>query len=194
VCALTGHLAGDNCPSVVTEYLRHDDVPTEPCTAHVRRTVDVRDGLLATARTPARFTREETFVDLPARYAVWQVSAGLSRPPTTPSPLGAHDGAPISAPPAFAVADAPSVRITSPADGTHVIRDVDVPTSAATLALEATVDPPVPQVVWYVDGHPWRTVDWPYATRWPLAAGKHVFEARVPFRDVASPRVTITGQ
>ena len=56
------------------------------------------------------------------------------------------------------------------------------------------VDPPVRQVVWYVDGRPYATVDYPYATRWRLQPGEHTFEVRVPFTQEGSPAVRVIVQ
>ncbi len=53
------------------------------------------------------------------------------------------------------------------------------------------VEPPVEQLVWYVDGEPFATVDRPYAARWPLAPGEHRIEARVPFSAARSRSVRI---
>jgi penicillin-binding protein 1C len=44
------------------------------------------------------------------------------------------------------------------------------------------VEPPVAEVVWYVDGAPWLVVGPPYEARWPLVPGEHTFEVRLPWR------------
>jgi hypothetical protein len=56
----------------------------------------------------------------------------------------------------------------------------------ATLELAASVSPAASQIVWSVDGHPFSISDYPSPARWPLAAGTHVIEARVPFTSAAS--------
>jgi len=60
-----------------------------------------------------------------------------------------------------------------------------------TLALRAVVDPPPEQVVWYVDGRPYMTAEYPFSVRWPLAVGDHTFQARVPFTELRSRIVGI---
>jgi hypothetical protein len=60
------------------------------------------------------------------------------------------------------------------------------------VALRAVADPPVEQLVWYVDGQPFETVDYPYSTRWRVVPGEHTFQARLPYRDVSSRAVTIS--
>jgi penicillin-binding protein 1C len=53
------------------------------------------------------------------------------------------------------------------------------------------VDPPVAQVVWYVDGEPFEVSDYPYTARWPLRAGEHRIEARLPYRPERSGPVAV---
>ncbi|MFZ5481952.1 MAG: transglycosylase domain-containing protein [Myxococcota bacterium] len=183
VCALSGRRAGEACDGVATEWFRPDEAPVEPCDTHVRRAVDVRTGALATDATPARFVALRTFVDLPARYAAWQAKKGLPRPPGS-GDVAARAG---EAPPV-------AVRVVSPRDGQALARDPDVPAELATVALEAVADPPVPQLVWYVDGEPWKVVDYPYTARWPVTGGEHRIEARVPFTRVASSSVRVMGR
>lgn len=121
--------------------------------------------------------QRRTFVDLGPKYAAWQARSGLERPPGV---------APIDVSSVVAVA--------TPRRGDHFVRDPAVPVSAATIGLSVTVDPPVPQVVWYVDGEPYATVDYPYETRWTLVPGEHRFEARVPFTEISSRSVRVTVQ
>lgn len=64
----------------------------------------------------------------------------------------------------------------------------------ATLALTAVADPPAAQVLWYVDGRPFVLADYPFAARWPLSPGEHTFQAKLPYRDVASAPVRVTVQ
>lgn len=167
LCALSGLRAGDACDRVLLEYLPPGAFPVAECTAHVRLMVDARSGRPATAATPAAAREARTVVDLPPRYAAWLAAAGLPRLPE-----------PALAPPVGPGA-APRVRITSPRDGLRVLRDPETPADRATLALAAVVEPQAPQVVWYVDGEPYRVVPAPYATRWGLRPGRHVFEARL---------------
>jgi penicillin-binding protein 1C len=194
LCALSGERAGPACERAASEWLRPGQEPATECAVHVRRTVDRRTGLLAHSGTPVGETEGRVFVDLPPRYAAWQARAGLPRPPRAPSPLGqdiAHAGAPqprlTRAVPFAAV----RLRVTSPEAGVELLRDPETPARLATLALEAIADPPVEQVVWYVDGQPFAVADYPYSTRWPLAPGAHTIQARLPFRPEASAAVRV---
>jgi penicillin-binding protein 1C len=97
--------------------------------------------------------------------------------------------------PRFArLSDNTRVQITLPKNGHHLLRDVDLPPEQATVALHATVDPPVAQIVWYVDGAPIAVADYPYSARWPLKPGEHRIEARVPYTDARSASVGVTVQ
>jgi penicillin-binding protein 1C len=152
--------------------MRPGQAPVETCPSHVRLAVDTRTGRLASARTPTSFVEARTFVDLPPRYAAWAAGVGLPRPPS-PSLPTASTGT-------VGRADAGvRVSVVSPANGERVMRDPETPAGQATLALKAVVDPPVPQIVWYVDGRPFKVVDYPYAARWSLEPGDHVFQARL---------------
>ena len=181
LCALSGARATEACDRVVVEWLRTSDEPRHDCPAHVRLLVDTRNGRPATRQTPGVFVEPRTFVDLGPRYAAWADAAGLPRPP--------RDEAPTLRFASFQ----PAVRVsfTSPSDGLRLLRDPETPVGNATLSLAAVVDPPGPDVVFYVDGAPFATVAPPYRTRWPLAPGAHVFEARVPRARAAAPRVRV---
>jgi penicillin-binding protein 1C len=185
LCALTGRLATDACEHVALEWLRPGEGPVDACRAHVRLAVDARTGRPATRATPRASVELRTYVDLPPRYAAWAAAAGLEAPPSARPTLASLVGPPALSRPA-------RVSITAPADGERLLRDPETPAALATLALTAVVDPPVPQVVWLVDGRPWKLVDYPYAARWPLAAGEHVFQALVPALGKSSARVTVT--
>ena len=83
------------------------------------------------------------------------------------------------------------LSVVSPESGARLLHDPEMPPNLASLALEAVVDPPVEQVVWYVDGEPFKVVDYPYATRWPLRPGEHSFQVRLPSADASSRPVTV---
>ena len=194
LCALTGNLATPACDAVVVEHFLPGREPVATCTAHVRLAVDNRSGLPATPETPPAHREVRTFVDLDPRYAAWQAAAGLPRKPG-PGAGEPREPAPLPLPgerlPLTSEERPPQVRITSPEPGLRVLRDPDAPLATATLALSAVVDPPTAQVVWYVDGGPFRVADYPYSARWPIAAGEHVIEARLPFVEVGSAPVRV---
>jgi penicillin-binding protein 1C len=90
-------------------------------------------------------------------------------------------------------AEEPAVRlaIASPQDSTHIIRNPETPADLASLALTASVTPAPPQLLWYVDGQPYRLATASETVRWPLQSGLHRFQVRVPNRGIASAVVTV---
>jgi penicillin-binding protein 1C len=94
---------------------------------------------------------------------------------------------------AEARAEAGSVRVSiaSPEHNTRVWRNPDLPPGLNRLALKAVVDPPVPQVVWYVDGEPFATADPDEPVYWPVTPGAHRFEVRLPFREERSKTIRV---
>jgi len=196
ICALTGHRATDACDQVFLEWFRPGEEPVDDCTVHQRRAIDRRTGLLATEDTPRAEVEGRTFTELPPRYAAWQAAASLPRPPEAVSafqPGMMLPGAGV----ARAVLDPARparLRITSPENNVRLLRDPETPPALSTLALNVVVDPPVRQVVWYVDGRPYETVDYPYTTRWKLTPGEHTFQVRLPFTKGASGAVRVIVQ
>ncbi len=178
ICALTGQRATEACEGVVTEQVPVGTAPAVPCTAHRRLLVDVATGALATARTPPAAVTSRTFADLPARYAAWQEGAGIPRSP----------GVAVVDP-----ADPPVMRVVAPRSGERFLRDHELSPELSSIALRATVEPAVGQLVWYVDGQPFAVVGPPYEARWPLEPGEHVFEVRVPYTPYRSPPVKVAA-
>ena len=84
------------------------------------------------------------------------------------------------------------LRITSPENGARLLRDPETPAALATVALRTVVDPPVNEVVWYVDGLPLATAAYPYGARWRLQPGEHTFQVRLPSSGGASRPVHVT--
>jgi penicillin-binding protein 1C len=192
VCALSGARATAACEQVFLEWFRPGEEPVDECNVHQQRAVDRRNGVLATAATPRPEIEVRTFVALPPRYAAWQATAGLPRPPDE-----ASDPALAPAPVLAAVlrSRGPArLRITSPENNVRLLRDPETPADRSTLTLSAVVDPPTRQVVWYVDGQPFATIDYPYTTRWRLAPGEHTFQIRLPFMQRASAAVRVVVQ
>jgi penicillin-binding protein 1C len=100
---------------------------------------------------------------------------------------------PAPALPLASVQEDAAVRlaIATPQENTHIIRNPETPADLASLALTASVDPAPPQLLWYVDGRPYRLAAPAESVRWPLQAGLHKFQVRIPNRGIASPVVTV---
>ncbi len=181
LCAHSGARATEACEHTTTLWL--DQAPTEACLWHRRVAVDRRTGRPATDATPASARETRTFHALPARYHAWMRSVGLDASPDQPMVADAE-----------AVQRTPRVRVVAPRADDHVLTDPEASDDSATLRLAAVVDPPVPQLVWFVDGEPFAVVDHPYVTRWPIVPGEHTFEARLPFAVAGSLPVRVLAR
>jgi len=181
LCALSGQRATPYCERVFGEWLRTGDEPRGDCPFHVPLGIDTRSGALATRTTPRTFVEVRTFVELPPRYASWAAQAGLTAPPR---PEGSS-ASPLELEPDL------RLTVTAPQDGLRLLRDPETPADRSTLGLSAVVTPPVPQLVWYVDGQPFTVADYPYGARWPLQPGEHVIQARLPRAPIRSSPVRV---
>jgi len=177
LCAATGARATPACDRTVVEWLPPAAATPPECTAHRLVAVDRRTGRIARADTPAGAVEVRTYVDLPSRYAGWLARQGL---PSLPDAVADAERDARGRGPGLAGATA-TVSLVSPEPGLRLLVDPETPRQLNTLALRAVVEPAVPQVLWVVDGVPWRVADRPYTVRWPLARGEHTFQARIPF-------------
>lgn len=179
ICALTGQLAKPECDRVSLEWFRPGTEPVEYCRAHYLEAIDARNGLAATATTPKDSIEIRRTVNPGPRYAVWSNSLEL------PSRAEVQNAS-------WRPSDRESqISLVQPVDGLHIQQDPETPAGLATLALEATVDPAVKQVLWYVDGAPFQIVEYPYSTRWPLQKGTHTFRAAIPYTNITSKTITV---
>jgi penicillin-binding protein 1C len=85
-----------------------------------------------------------------------------------------------------------AVTILSPRNAMRVIRNPELPADLASLPLKIAPIPGVDQVTWYVDGKPFVVAKASVLVRWPLKPGTHIFEARIPYRNLVARPVTIT--
>ena len=207
VCALTGKRATPACDPVFEEWFKPGQEPQEFDDAYMRLAIDTRNGLLAHAGTPKRFVEQRTFVRLPPRYAEWAAQAGLPQPPQAVSvggkgmmlaarPKPPADGNPppggnVTMRGAKLAAGQTELRILSPSDGSHMLRDLSQPASRNTIGLRVEVVPALREVLWVVDGKPYQLAAYPYTVRWPLQAGEHVIQARSPLTSERSAIVHI---
>lgn len=196
VCALTGKRATAACDPVFEEWFKPGQEPQQDDEAYLRLAVDRRNGQLAHAATPARYVELRSFVNLPPRYADWAAQAGLPRPPQEVSTLSAAAvAAPRVHPRALAttanLAAKPVLRILAPGDGLSLLRDPSLPASLNTIGLRLEMTPPAREVLWEVDGKPYRVAAYPYTVRWQLQAGEHTIRARSTFTPEVSQVVHI---
>jgi penicillin-binding protein 1C len=96
--------------------------------------------------------------------------------------------------PALRPLPAPShrLRIVAPLNHTAFIRNPEAPPGSAFLPLRIAADSGQDQIVWYVDGRPYRVAGAAETVRWPVEPGRHRFEARPPFGEGGAAPVEIT--
>ena len=76
----------------------------------------------------------------------------------------------------------PRLSITSPEPDTHVWRNPEAPPALNRLVFRATAEPPVPQIVWLVDGQPVATAPPGTPFAWTMVPGRHRFQVRLPLQ------------
>lgn len=97
----------------------------------------------------------------------------------------------------YPIADAPSangaVRLTiaTPENNSRIWNNPETPAALNRIALKAIVEPRVPQVVWYVDGHPFAVSDPDQPVFWTVKPGAHSFQLRLPLQPGASRTVHV---
>jgi penicillin-binding protein 1C len=196
ICAYTGLKAGGQCEHTLMEWFPENRQPKED-NLHQVLIIDSRNDLLATPWTPKDQRKTASFLTLPPQYAAWQKEEKIPTPPQAYSPLDIPPGFSLENPVKAAGLthiDPVDISIHSPADGLQILRNPEAPEAMNSLSLNATVSTEVPQLLWYVDGQPYKLAEAPYSVRWPLKAGTHSFQARLPFRDEVSDIVKVTVQ
>ena len=181
ICLLSGRLASEDCPAVAVEWFQPGTEPPPERDVHRKVKIDLRTGGLAGPDCPPQFTQVKAFTVLEPQFAAWARASGLELLP--PELAGTPE--PALLPTAF------RLLVTRPRPGT-LLQDPEAPPGQQSVALEATVSPPAPQVVWYVDGRPFKVVDYPYSARWKLQGGTHTFQVRLPFAPQASEPTRLT--
>ncbi len=86
---------------------------------------------------------------------------------------------------------APRLAIVQPDPDTHVWRNPEAPASLNRLVLRATAEPPVPQIVWLVDGQPVATASPDAPLFWTMVPGHHRIQVRLPLEPGLSRPVAI---
>jgi penicillin-binding protein 1C len=166
VCARSGHRPGPHCRELRSVRVQADRVAGARCDWHRALRVDLRNGLLASERCPARHVAPRVFEVLPPEYAAWQVSHPAAAPPRRYSPLCP---APAGAPARLAV--------TFPRPGELFLLEPGYAARTQTLELRAEVEGAVGEVAWFVDGARVARSRWPWSASWPLRPGAHTVEA-----------------
>jgi penicillin-binding protein 1C len=141
VCAVSGRVAGDDCPERILEHYIPGVSPTEPCSVHKKLLVDNRTGYqVCRWCAPGKHTTEKIYEDWPPRLAAWLAVKGIISliPAHNPQCKGMLAGeAPV---------------ITSPeSDAVYILRP-SVPLDFQKILFEASAAADNRRLFWFLDG------------------------------------------
>lgn len=176
---LSGKLAREDTPHVALEWFAPGTEPVEETDVYQMVTLDTATGRRAAPDCPPGRRQSKRFVSLEPRFARWAKISGFDLPPMDP------------ADPLAQLRPDPELTIVTPCKDMRLMADPETPRDQATIALEASVTPPAPQVVWYLDGEPLAIADYPYTTRWKITPGEHILQVGLPYAPVRSAPVKV---
>lgn len=192
VCGYTGERSSGLCQPTLSEWFPIAQ-PPPPDERHLRLWVDSRTNEVAGVDTPRQFIKPRTFIKLPAFLNEWAESRHIAALPMN------FDEEQLALSRVIGAADRPlwpdlvrqseqpvALTLDSPTSEAHLLINPEVPASMNTLALRVNAEPPVSQVLWYVDGEPYQLAEPPYTVHWPMTRGVHTFQVRLPYRDESS--------
>ena len=184
LCGISGKLVSRACDYHFYEWLPPASVPHEHDNSYMRVSIDTRTNRPAAHTTPAKYRQTRTFINLPPQYANWVVQNQLIM---APGKLLGNASITDALPSQMQV----QVKIVSPQPDGRYLQNPEAPLMTDDIALSAVVEPPVEQLLWYVDDMPYKLTRYPYTARWQLTPGKHVIQARVPLTHERSTKVSI---
>jgi penicillin-binding protein 1C len=205
ICSYTGKLATSGCDRKLLEWFPAE-FKLESAPELVSIIIDKKTGRPATDKTPEIRKKQKIFLNIPMRYKSWAKTNNMPEPlPAEFSLLQQNsiniqtqvpviDTRNFTRGMAFLDKEPIKLTITSPRDGLKLIQDHTIPDSSNTIALRVEISESVEQVLWYVDGTPFKLATAPYSVRWPLKRGRHNFEARLPYRKEKTKIVSVEVQ
>lgn len=142
VCALSGMIAGPNCPETRQEMYIYNVSPTRVCNFHQKFDIDSATGYrLCSFCRQGRKYQTKTFVRWPEEVANWMKANNIAVqeiPPHLPSCPHQDSGRPP--------------QIISPRPGDHFLLREGVKPELQQIKLRAAVDNRVKKLYWFVDG------------------------------------------
>ena len=81
--------------------------------------------------------------------------------------------------------------VAAPENNSRIWRNPETPAHLNKMALRATVEPRVGQVLWVIDGEPFALADPDETVWWPMRPGTHRIQLRLPLRDGASKTIRV---
>jgi penicillin-binding protein 1C len=192
ICALSGELAGSDCPLTLDEYVPQAALARQPlgtCRYHRRLAIDTRNGLLAGPGCPPESVEQRVFESYPGGFLAWAHDARRPLAPTADSPL--CPGSPTSSPSpspnpsplggSTTTTTTQKVTLVYPPDGARFSLDPDVPPQLQTIALQARVadGTTADRVEFLVDGRTIGAAPAPFRRIWKLEPGRHEVTVRL---------------
>lgn len=168
VSKLTGKICDPESPDATTEYFKPGTEPVEE--------------QQVAALSPESDAGSGVAIVMDPLYGDWASGEGLKIIPSNNDLLG--NPLPMD------LSDF-TVRITEPADGSRYYLSDLLPSDTQVIQLKAVVLPGSGNAVWYVDGKPFATADYPFTVSWPLQKGTHLFQLKLPSAPFVSQEVRV---
>ena len=187
VCALSGELAGPDCPHRIAEWRAVDPARAadeKTCAMHERVRIDRRNGLQAGPACARDEVEERVLERYPPQFASWAAAAGRPLVPDAWSP---------NCPPGAGSSDTETSgpRIVYPLPGARFVIDPDRPRASQRLSVQIVAPPRARQATLVVDGERVSSVLAPFDASWALREGEHELIAEVDGARSAAVRVTV---
>ena len=198
ICALSGKLPGEVCPYRRLEWFIQGTQPKQVDNLYRQVALDRLTGRLADEDTPPEQRLTQVLLDLPPAAEAWAQSQGLQLyADLVPNGQVATNSLPgMHLPPTDVPLKAVGLKISSPGMGSIFHLSPGFAAEAQRLRLEATGQPGLGKVTFWVDGVQVASlVSAPYQTWWTLIPGEHRVwaEALTPQGDkLTSPVVVFT--
>ena len=185
LCAVSGMIAGPNCPQTVKGWFIPGKSPIASCDVHRRIWIDNQTGL----RLPAQpddlsGAHSEVCEFWPSDLAKLFQAAGLPRRAPPPLFASAKSSAPADAP------NGAGPRIVSPKDG--LIYHIRVNSDSDLLSLEAVAGASHVQVRWFADSDYLGISEASSSMLWRPIPGRHVIRAVDDSGRTDSKTITVT--
>jgi len=177
ICALSGQLAGADCPDRITQTFWTEQRPTELCTWHERRCAAGHGKSAARGAAPVACPSVER---LPERFAAWGHDSGRAPEP----PLGPPSRHPPEGPARAAGAALPALVFPTPS--ARFVLDGHLSAQQQAIVLSARA-PATERLAFELDGEVVCHVGVPFKCPWQLERGPHAVRVLSPAG--ASPSV-----
>lgn len=174
VCAVSGLLPTNVCPSRRLEWFLRGTIPTEYDSLFQEFSVDRRTGLLAEDGTPAEDIEKQVFMVLPQEARAWGLRHGIQPPPVALDQVAHNTG---------------DLRILTPDPETIFQLSPVLPFESQRVRFSVSVPPGTRQIEYVLNGESVGAASAePWWAWWPLAPGDYTLEAVATLADGSTQR------